>query len=99
MKEKNLFFKRVMLALFLLAVCWIPVRAEVLPGDVDGNGKTDITDVTVLIDYLLTRDASSIDLEAADVDVDGQVGIADVVELIDMILLATPIPGDDDDHE
>jgi len=83
-----LFFKRTMLALCLLAVCWIPVRAEVLPGDVDGSDKVNIADVTELIDYLLTHDASSIDMEAADVDCDGVVGIADVTALIDLILNA-----------
>ena len=30
MKEKNLFFKRAMLAQCLLTVCWIPVRADVI---------------------------------------------------------------------
>ena len=71
MKEKRTMLKRAMVALCLMAVCWLPARAEVLPGDVDGNGKTDISDVAALIDYLLTRDASSIDLDAADVDGDG----------------------------
>ena len=94
MKEKRTMLKRVMLALCLLTVCWIPVRAKVLSGDVDGSGKTDITDVTVLIDYLLTHDATLIDLVAADVDGDGQVCIADVVSLIDLLLNAE-VPQDD----
>ena len=60
--------------------------AENLPGDVDGDGKVGIADVTDLTDYLLSQDASAINLDTADVDGDGKVSIADVTELIDMIL-------------
>ena len=88
MKEKKPMLKRTMLALLLTAVCWIPASAEVLPGDVNCDGMRGISDVTALIDYLLTKDASSIDLETADVDGDGNVCIVDVTVLTDMILMA-----------
>ena len=96
MKEKNM--KKAVLTLCLLAVCWIPVSAESLPGDVDASGKIDISDVTVLIDYLLSKDTSLVDVEAADVDGDGVVTIADVTELVDMILMASSAP-EEDEHE
>ena len=73
--------------LLLMVMPWA-ASAEVMPGDVDSNGKTDINDVTVLIDYLLNRDASSIDLGVADVNSDDMVNIVDVTVLIDMVLLA-----------
>ena len=94
--EKRLLLKRTFLAMCLMAVCWIPTRAEGLPGDVNGNGKTDIGDVTALIDYLLGQDTTTIDPAVADVDGDGRVSIADVVGLVDIILEATPTPIDDD---
>ena len=56
---------------------------SVLHGDVDGDGKITIADVTELVDIIL-RDAQA--GEAADVDADGQVNIADVTMLIDIIL-------------
>lgn len=85
--------KKVMflVALFLM-VLPLGANAQTLKGDVDGNGKVTISDVTVLIDYLLTQDASTIDLLNADLDDDGTVGIADVVELIDVILRMQPEP-------
>ncbi len=86
MQEKNLFFKRVLLGVCLLAVCWLPVRAEVLPGDVDGDGKVNINDVTALINYLLKQDASLIVQENADVDASGRVNIDDVTTLIGLLL-------------
>ena len=92
-------FKRTILAMCLMAVCWMPSRADALPGDVNGNGKTDIGDITALIDYLLGQGTTTIDLEVADVDGDGRVSIADVVGLVDLILEAAPTPGDDDDQD
>ena len=92
MKEKNLLFKRAMLALCLLAVCWLPMRAEVMPGDVNSDGEVSIADVAKLIDYLLTDDVSMINMGNADVNKDGQVDIADVASLIDVLLLMTSEP-------
>ena len=89
MKEKNLFFKKSILTLCLLAVCWLPARAAVMTGDVNNNGSVNIADVTELIDYLLYGDASAISLANADCDRNGTVNIADVTELIDHLLYGT----------
>ena len=59
---------------------------EAMRGDVDGDGEVSISDVSALIDYLLTGDASSINLGNADVDLDGEVSISDVSALIDYLL-------------
>ena len=55
-------------------------------GDVNLDGSVDIADVTDLIDYLLTKDATGLSLENADVNLDGSVDIADVTDLIDYLL-------------
>ena len=57
-----------------------------LRGDVNGNGIVTISDVTDLIDYLLSGNASGIDLDAADCNFDGIVTINDVTDLIDFLL-------------
>jgi alpha-amylase len=57
-----------------------------MPGDVNGDGKVSIADVTALIDYLLSNDASSIVIENADLSDDDNVSIADVTALIDLLL-------------
>lgn len=56
------------------------------PGDVDGDGSITISDVTALIDLLLSGDATSNNV--ADVNRDGTVGISDVTTLVDMLLSA-----------
>ena len=55
-------------------------------GDVDMNGDVTISDVTALIDYLLSSDPTGIDVNAADCDQNGDTNIADVTALIDFLL-------------
>ena len=57
-----------------------------LRGDVNMDGNIGIADVTALIDYILSKDATGINLQAADCNVDDNIGIADVTALIDYIL-------------
>lgn len=62
---------------------------EFLKGDVNGDNTVNIADVTALIDYILTGDASEINLAASDVNSDNAVNIADVTTMIDFILTGT----------
>ena len=58
----------------------------VLIGDVNNSGDVSIADVTALIDYLLSGDATGLNLAAADCNNSGDVSIADVTALIDYLL-------------
>ena len=69
--------------------CTVTQTATALRGDVNDDGSVGISDVTALIDYILSGDASGINLDAADCDQDGTVGISDVTALIDYILRGT----------
>jgi hypothetical protein len=60
-----------------------------LRGDVNGDSHVSIADVTALIDYLLSHDASSINIDAADCNQDTNVSISDVTALIDYLLSGT----------
>ena len=64
---------------------WTPPTPTLI-GDVNMDGKVDITDVTALIDYLSGSDASAVDVEAADVDGNNGTTIADVTALIDLLM-------------
>ena len=65
---------------------------EVIPGDVNGDGKLSIKDVTSLIELLLQNDeedGSKSKLEeypGADVNGDGKLTIRDVTLLIELLL-------------
>ena len=66
------------------ATCLVTVYTE--PGDINCDGFVDISDVTSLIDYLLSGDDSQISTKNADVNGDEKINISDVTELIDYLL-------------
>ena len=66
--------------------CTVTVPAVGKKGDVNGDGNVNISDVTALIDYLLSGNASNIQLGNADINTDGSVNISDITALIDYLL-------------
>lgn len=66
------------------ATCLVTVYTE--PGDINCDGFVNISDVTSLIDYLLSGDESQISTKNADVNGDESINISDVTELIDILL-------------
>ena len=72
-------------------IAWMDVQLGydpnvLIPGDVNGDGIVSITDITDLIDYLLSGNDEGINTDNADVDEDGDITIADVTTLIDYLL-------------
>jgi len=63
-----------------------PDALPVIIGDVNGDGSVNISDVTALIDLLLTGSLIDFNSSPADVNVDGSVNISDVTSLIDKLL-------------
>ena len=61
-------------------------QGGLLRGDVNEDSSVNIADVTSLIDYLLSGDATGINLDNADCNQDEGVNIADVTALIDYLL-------------
>ena len=57
-----------------------------LRGDVNGDGNVNISDVTALINYLLSHNTSGVNVAAADCNQDGNVNISDVTALINYLL-------------
>ena len=55
-------------------------------GDVNDDQTVNISDVTSLIDFLLSGDFDSVNYDNADTNLDGTVNIADVTALIDYLL-------------
>ena len=71
------------------------------PGDVNMDGRVNVSDVTALIAYILGAESGAIDLQAANLNGDTVINVADVTSLITMILdsgagtawTALPAPG------
>ena len=73
------------LVLVLMLALPLNVAAANLRGDVNDDGNVNITDLTELIDYLLSGNAIEY-TPVADVNADTAVSIADVTALIDYLL-------------
>ena len=62
------------------------VNITFIRGDVNSDGKVDIADVTALINYLLSHDATGVNLDAANCNEDDTISISDVTALINYLL-------------
>lgn len=71
---------------FAEETCNVTLPVIIKPGDVNGDDNISISDVTTLIDYLLSGNESHINLNNSDVNYDGYINISDVTALIDMLL-------------
>lgn len=69
-----------------LPVTEIGYTYERMLGDVNGDASITISDVTALINYLLSGDPTDLCLINADVYEDGKLSIADVTSIINMLL-------------
>ena len=59
---------------------------DFIPGDVNRDGLVNVSDVTVLISYVLNDGGVDIDLDAADLSGDGNINITDATQLISIVL-------------
>ena len=60
---------------------------EVIPGDVNGDGRVDVTDVSMTISHILGNlPSSELIFQAADVNNDGRVDVTDVASMIRIVL-------------
>ena len=66
------------------ATCLVTVYTE--PGDMNCDGFIRISDVTALINYLLSGDETGFKVANADLNNDGKVSIGDVTALINILL-------------
>jgi hypothetical protein len=84
------------------AVSFTIAASDYVRGDCNQDGNVSIADVTSLIDYLLSEDASLINLDAADTNKDGNISISDISSLLDYLLAGSwpdePTPPDDEGY-
>ena len=57
-----------------------------MPGDVNNDGVVNITDVTVLINAVMTESFGNINTANADMNGDGTINITDVTMLINTVM-------------
>jgi hypothetical protein len=56
-----------------------------IPGDANGDGEVNATDITTVRDYILGLDPKPFSLESANLNGDSTVDIADLTKLIQLL--------------
>lgn len=64
----------------------IPISTGGLKGDVNGDGVVDISDVTLLVNYILGKTSDGIVLENSDMNDDGRYDVTDLTLICNVIL-------------
>lgn len=63
------------------------IKPTVMKGDVNSDGKIDVMDIALIINYVLGRDVTTaFNLQAADIDDSGDISVIDIARIINMIL-------------
>ncbi len=62
------------------------VEISKIPGDVDGNFTVDVTDVMIIVDYILNRPCNNFNFANADLDGDGTINVTDAMNVVNIIL-------------
>ena len=55
-------------------------------GDVNGDGAVNVTDVTIVVDYILGNENNNFIFENADLNYDEEINVTDVTALVNLIL-------------
>ncbi len=87
-------FSRILLALLLTCTVSSAAATETPKGDVNGDTKVTIADVTALVNVILGKATAN---AACDVNGDTKVTIADVTALVNIILGKVPPESDSTD--
>ena len=75
-----------LLFLMMSAVSFTIAASDYVRGDCNQDGTVNITDVTCLLDYLLSGNETGINLDAADTNQDGNITISDISSQLDFLL-------------
>ncbi len=76
---------------------------DVLPGDANGDGNVNVTDIVEIVNAILGHPSAKFDLIAADVNGDEVVNVTDIVSVVNIILsnpaTARELLGEDEEDE
>ena len=59
---------------------------EVIPGDVNGDGLVNVTDIVATVNYIMEKPSDGFIKEAADLSGDGEVNVTDIVKMVSIIM-------------
>lgn len=61
---------------------------DVMYGDANGDGSVNVTDVTMVVNFIMQNPIDNFDKEAADANQNGEINVADITVIVDKIMNA-----------
>ena len=57
-----------------------------IPGDVNGDGVVNVTDIVATVNYIMEKPSDGFNKEAADLNGDGEINVTDIVKMVTIIM-------------
>ena len=64
----------------------VTIEPATIPGDVNGDGLVNVTDIVATVNYIMEKPSSNFNEKAADLNGDGKVNVTDIVMMVSIIM-------------
>ena len=64
----------------------LTITAAFIPGDVNGDGLVNVTDIVATVNYIMEKPSSNFNEAAADLNGDGYINVTDIVKMVSIIM-------------
>ena len=71
---------------FFLTYYTLKESTEGIPGDVNGDGVVNVTDIVATVNYIMEKPSDGFNKEAADLNGDGEINVTDIVKMVTIIM-------------
>ena len=68
------------------------VVSSVIPGDANGDGEVNVSDIVEIVNYIMGKPSSKFIFAAADFNNDGEVNVTDIVKVVSVIMSTNNAP-------
>ena len=68
------------------------VVSSVIPGDANGDGEVNVSDIVEIVNYIMGKPSSKFIFAAADFNNDGEVNVTDIVKVVSVIMSTNSAP-------
>ena len=64
----------------------VTIEPATIPGDVNGDGLVNVTDIVATVNYIMEKPSDNFNEEAADLNGDGSINVTDIVKMVSIIM-------------
>ena len=64
----------------------VTIEPATIPGDVNGDGLVNVTDIVATVNYIMEKPSDNFNEEAADLNGDCSINVTDIVKMVSIIM-------------